>query len=135
VISAFYFNTEPIYHRLPLRHDVSHARHGRKTFGDLSPHKLFPLVVVGIYLVHFAISWVWAAAVRRLGLSAVTWGVSLDEVGPPIATLILDLSTELGRISRLIFRWIIEVRHGLCGLITQKLTMFDPTILSWGGLV
>ena len=76
VISAFYFNTEPIYHRLPLRHDVSHARHGQKTFGDLSPHRLFPLVVVGIYLVHFAISWVWAAAVRRVGLSAVTWGVS-----------------------------------------------------------
>lgn len=75
IVSAFYYNTAPIYHRLSARSDPSHG-HGLIPLDQLKPHKLFPLVVAGVFLAHYVISCIWAVAVRRVGLSAVTWGVS-----------------------------------------------------------
>lgn len=39
--------------------------------------RFLPLVVVGVVGVHVVVSWVWAVGVRKLGLSAVTWAVSV----------------------------------------------------------
>jgi hypothetical protein len=78
IVSAFYYNTDPIYHRLSTRHEGSNIKHGRATLKQLKIHRLFPLVVAGVLMVHFITSWVWAVGVRRVGLSAVTWAVSRD---------------------------------------------------------
>jgi hypothetical protein len=75
IVSAFYYNTEPIYHRLSARSSLPSSEHGLIPLDQFKPHKLFPLVVAGVFLAHFVISWIWAVAVRRVGLSAVTWGV------------------------------------------------------------
>jgi hypothetical protein len=76
IVSAFYYNTEPIYHRLSARSSLPSSKYGLTPLDELKPHRLFPLVVAGVALAHFVISWVWAVGVRRVGLSAVTWGVS-----------------------------------------------------------
>ncbi|KAG7579942.1 hypothetical protein FFLO_00150 [Filobasidium floriforme] len=74
IVSAFYYNTEPIYHRLSARSSLPSGKYGLTPLDELKPHRLFPLVVAGVALAHFVISWVWAVGVRRVGLSAVTWG-------------------------------------------------------------
>jgi hypothetical protein len=80
VASAFYYNTAPIYRRIPSHHNSTLQERvntmGVINYSDLRLHHLFPLVVFGLFAIHLLVSSIWAVGVRRVGLSAVTWAVS-----------------------------------------------------------
>lgn len=78
-VSAYYFNPEPIY-------PPSHAHPPfppmeEDTPADRHPHRLLPLVVIGVTLVHAIITLLWNLSTRKLGVGAISWGSLIISLG------------------------------------------------------
>lgn len=74
IVSAYYYNIEPIYTRHPHQRNVRHALEAAARH-----HRLLPLIVFAVISIHLVVSIAWALGVRRAGIGAVTWGVRFDD--------------------------------------------------------
>ena len=72
VLSAFYFDPVPIY-----KHPIHRSPPGTVKGPNHHPSEYLGLVWVLVTIVHLCLSLVWKV-VGRVGVDAVTWGVSAD---------------------------------------------------------
>lgn len=72
ILSAYYFNSYPIYHPDHLHPEFDHASAAPR---PNTPSKWLWLVWAVVAFLHICVSLVWKV-VGRVGIGAVTWGVS-----------------------------------------------------------
>jgi hypothetical protein len=74
ILSAYYFNSYPIYQpdHLPGNYDAAHSIAHRPN----EPSRWLWLVWAVVAFLHICVSLVWKV-VGRVGIGAVTWGVSI----------------------------------------------------------
>ncbi|GHJ88935.1 hypothetical protein NliqN6_5337 [Naganishia liquefaciens] len=82
IVSAYYYNIEPIYTRHPHQRSIRHAVEAAARH-----HRLLPLIIFAVISVHMVVSIAWALGVRRVGIGAVTWGSLIISLGALFAGL------------------------------------------------